>query len=730
MRFLNDQMTVLMETSRAQPDLSSTGQHLTPLLHRLVSCVHAPALALSDPDGQIRPGGVQGWFRGDRRLLSAALLRVGGTAPEPLRGGATGASTASFTAVARNLDRSSDPAVRVDRARTLHDRRLEEVVTIGSAAQDTIDLDVTVSVASDLAPVSAVRRGEVPPPVAPAESSGGLVWRPTGEADDALAVVLRCDPSPDEVDVAAGVLRWRRKLRTRETLRLRLTAEVHGQATEFGAVRDLPWSRPEVDGDVRVVMLWRRGLDDLAGLLLVDPGSAGTAASPGTDAAASDAPGDRFLAAGTPWFLTLFGRDSIWAARLLLPLGTDLAMSTLRTLARRQGTRVDPETEEQPGKILHEVRGMEQGLPGGKVLPPLYYGTVDATPLFVVLLAEAWRWGADPEQVRALLPHAHACLRWLEDQAGEGFIRYVDTSGHGLTNQGWKDSDDGIQWADGRLARPPIALSEVQAYAYQAAMLGADLLDAWDEPGTEHWRGWAGRLQDRFREAFWVEDDRGRYPAVALDADGGAVDSVASNMGHLLGTGLLDRQEAGVVAARLAGDDMDSGFGLRTLTSRSPRYSALSYHGGSVWPHDTAVAVDGLCREGHAETAAALLRGLVTAAPAVDYRLPELYAGDPAGSTPAPAPYPTACRPQAWAAAAPVRALVAVLGVDVDVPSGVVRVPETVPAGFGALAVRGLRVGGHRLDLEVGADGRLTATTDHPGLDVRSGCRPGPGPAP
>jgi len=708
-------MTLVMETSRAQPDLSSTEQQLTPLLHHLVSCVHAPALALSDPDGQIRPGGVQGWFRDDRRLLSALGLQVDGRAPEPLRGGATGASTASFTAVARNLDSSSDPTVRVERERTLDDRRLEEVVTIGSAAQDSVDLDVTVSVASDLAPVSAVRRGEVPRPVAPTEDSGGLVWGPLGEGADALSVVLRCAPRPDEVDVEAGVLRWRRPLRTSEALELHLTAEVRGQDTEFEAARTLPWSQPEVEGDVRLEELWRRGLGDLAGLLLVDTDPAGTAAS------ASTAAGDHFLAAGTPWFLTLFGRDSIWAARLLLPVGTDLAMSTLRTLARRQGTRADPETEEQPGKILHEVRGEAQGLPGGKVLPPLYYGTVDATPLFVVLLAEARRWGADPGQVRGLLPHAQACLRWMEEQAGEGFIRYVDASGHGLTNQGWKDSDDGVQWADGRLAQPPIALSEVQAYAYQAAVLGADLLEAYEEPGAEHWRGWAKRLRARFREAFWVEDDRGRYPAVALDADGRAVDSVASNMGHLLGTGLLDRQEADLVAARLAGDDMDSGFGLRTLTSRSPRYSALSYHGGSVWPHDTAIAVDGLCREGHAETAAALLRGLVTAAPSVDYRLPELYAGDPAGSTPAPAPYPTACRPQAWAAAAPVRALVAVLGVDVDVPAGVVRVPETVPAGLGRLAVRGLRVGGHRLDVEVAADGRLTAHTDHPHLDVGTG---------
>jgi glycogen debranching enzyme len=444
-------------------------------------------------------------------------------------------------------------------------------------------------------------------------------------------------------------------------------------------------------------------MDDLGGLLLRDGRTP-----------------DQFLAAGTPWFLTLFGRDSLWAARMLLPLGTDLALSTLRTLARRQGTRDDPATEEQPGKILHEVRAEQQVL-GDLTLPPVYYGTVDATSLFVVLLAEAWRWGADPAQVEPLLPHVRAALGWMERQAGDGFLRYVDTTGHGLTNQGWKDSPDGVQWADGRLADPPIALGEVQAYAYQAAVLGADLLDAFGLGDAQHWREWARRLAARFRGCFWVEDDRGRYPAVALDRDERAVDSVASNMGHLLGTGLLDRDEAAAVADRLAGTDMDSGFGLRTLTSRSPRYSALSYHGGSVWPHDTAVAVHGLCREGHRDQAVALLRGLVAAAPAFDYRLPELYSGDHAGTLPAPAPYPSACRPQAWAAAAPLWALVSVLGVDVDVPGGVLRLPDRVHTGLGAFAVRGLRVGGHHLDIEVDADGVVDATTSHPRLQVRAG---------
>jgi glycogen debranching enzyme len=303
-------------------------------------------------------------------------------------------------------------------------------------------------------------------------------------------------------------------------------------------------------------------------------------------------------------------------------------------------------------------------------------------------------------------------------QAGDGFVRYVDTTGTGLSNQGWKDSLDSIQWADGTLADPPIALSEVQAYAYQAAMLGADLLEAFDRPGTDTWRSWAKALAERFRESFWVEDAAGRFPAVALDGDGAPVDSVASNMGHLLGTGLLDDEEAALVAQRLASPQMRSGFGLRTLTADSPRFSRLSYHGGAVWPHDTAIAVAGLARQGFAEEAGSLFRGLVRAAPYFDFRLPELYGGDSAEEVSSPMPYPAACRPQAWAAAAPIAGLVALLGLDVDVPAGRVSARPMLPSVLLPLSVSGLRVGEHELSLEVDAGGRATVETDHPAVTV------------
>src|SRR5262249_22255919 len=238
----------------------------------------------------------------------------------------------------------------------------------------------------------------------------------------------------------------------------------------------------------------------------------------------------------------------------LLPLGTELAAGTLRTLARRQGTRTDETTGEQPGKIPHELRRPDLD----SALPPVYYGTVDATSLWISLLFDAWRWGMPPADVEALLPAVEAALGWLG--SFDEFVSYRDTSGRGLANQGWKDSPDAVQFADGTFAEPPIALCEVQGYAYAAALQGAGLLDAFGRPGAGPWRDWATALAHRFRDRFWVDG----YPAIALDGSGRRVDTVTSNIGHLPGTGLLDAAEEAQVADRLAAPDLDSGFGLRT----------------------------------------------------------------------------------------------------------------------------------------------------------------------
>jgi glycogen debranching enzyme len=367
--------------------------------------------------------------------------------------------------------------------------------------------------------------------------------------------------------------------------------------------------------------------------------------------ATRDSAEDGFFAAGSPWYLTLFGRDSLWTARMLLPADTGYAMGTLRTLARLAGTTLDVDSAEAPGKILHELRRATVEF-ADLALPPLYYGTIDATPLWVCVLHDTWRAGAPTDEVAELLPALEGALRWMVDYGdadGDGFCEYIDVSGHGLTNQGWKDSADAVRFADGTIAKGPVALCEVQAYAYQAAVAGAALLDAFDRPGGGDYRRWAAALAMRFRASFWCGDGPDRFPALALDGSKQRVDSLTSNIGHLLGTGLLDADEELLVAQRLSGPELDSGLGLRTMSAADGGYSPLSYHCGSVWPHDTAIAILGLHRAGLSQYGGGLVEGLLRASVAFQQRLPELWSGEGR-----PVPYPASCRPQAWSAAAAV----------------------------------------------------------------------------
>ena len=264
--------------------------------------------------------------------------------------------------------------------------------------------------------------------------------------------------------------------------------------------------------------------------------------------------------------------------------------------------------------------------------------------------------------MRELLPTLRGALGWILDHGdsdGDGFLDYIDRSGRGLANQGWKDSGDSIQWRDGSLAAGPIALCEVQAYAYEAVLGGADLLEAFGDEGDDPraLRAWAAGLRERFAASFWVQTPEGRYPAVALDRDKRPVDTLTSNIGHLLGTGILDPDDEAHAASLLVAPSMASGFGIRTMSTDAAGYWPLSYHGGSVWIHDTAIAARGMARAGLHEHARAVVDGMLAAAEGFDYRVPELHSGDPAASVSRPAPYPAACRPQAWSAAAAVTSL-------------------------------------------------------------------------
>lgn len=674
---------------------------LQPLLHDLVTCIRAPTVALSGADGQIRGRGAQGVLRADVRVLSRAELRIGGHEPEAIAGRphSVEAGTAQFTALVRSLgDPGPDPTVRVDRTRRVDAAGLTEDIRISSTARTVVTADVEVVVAADLASIEAIKSGTAEAidavEVVCGDAPDSLIW---GSGQVAVSVTADRGRAEPAADGRSGVLRWRVTLapRTEQVFRWRLSTVDTGAVVT--AAQDAPtWCTPVVSADDRrLPALLRQSLADLDGLRM----------------APADQPGDTFLAAGAPWFLTLFGRDSLWAARMLLPLGTDLAAGTLRALATRQGTRVDDATAEAPGKIPHEVRRATAEYLLERIrLPPLYYGTVDATPLWVCLLRDAWRWGMAESEVAALLPHLTPALDWMPaygDADGDGFLEYVDASGHGLANQGWKDSGDSVRFADGSIATGPVALCEVQGYAYEAALAGADLLDAFGRQGADRWRQWAADLAGRFRERFWVTDATGPFPALAMDGAKRPVDSLTSNIGHLLGTGILNAAETALVVDRVTGSDMDSGYGLRTMSSNAGGYAPLSYHCGSVWPHDTAIVIAGLARSGHADRASGLVEGLLAAGADFGWRLPELYSGDRRDDQPAAIPYPAACRPQAWSAAAAVAVLGALVGLDIDVPAGRISAHPAQPSPVGALRVEGLSAGGNSLNLEIDRDGVL-----------------------
>lgn len=669
---------------------------MQPFLHDLIVVVSAPSQVWSARDGQVRRSGAQGVYDGDCRVLSRAELTVAGAEPEVVAAGPMGRATLEVIAVARAVDGpGADPTVRLRRVRVVRPGDVVETIEVHAATERPVRVPLRIDLACDLAAMEAVKIGEAPP-VLPSTTDAGLVW--TGP--DVTVRVLAPEARVDHSDPRHPGLEWLLDVAPGApvTVEWRLTT-TRGATPVLPAAGPVRWAVPTVTcDDRRLAPLVARCLDDLAGLRM----------------RAAFAPDDEFLAAGAPWFFTLFGRDSLWAARMMLPLGTDLAAGTLRTLAARQGTRVDPTSAEQPGRILHELRAADLDLGGGTVLPPLYYGTVDATPLWVCLLHDAWRWGMPAAEVEALLPAMTAALDWMTeygDADGDGFLEYLDTTGRGLANQGWKDSGDAVQWRDGTLATGPIALCEVQAYAHEAALGGAALLDAFGRPGGDGWRAWAAALAERFRAEFWVRDDTGPYPAIALDAQKRPVDALTSNIGHLLGTGLLDPGEEAVVARRLGSAELDSGYGLRTMSTTAAGYWPLRYHGGSVWTHDTAIAVAGLVRAGHHDVAARLAEGLLAAGADVAGQLPELYAGDARGTVPHVVPYPAACHPQAWSAASAVVLLVAFLGITPDAPGGTVAVAPAAQVPFGRLRVDGLRVGGRAVVVEVGADGTVLAAS-------------------
>lgn len=612
-----------------------------PFLHDLSVCLAAPVQVWSRRDGDLDGVGAAGAYVGDTRVLSRVRVTIadadGPVELAHLTTAERGGGAASYVAMVRVAADIADPLVSLTRTRTAGPDGLSEELTVASSLERTLALELVVSFEPDATPLNLIKAGR--DRVRPTARTG-TAWQ-CGPAVTASLTLPQA-----EIDDAGDTLvaRWRLSVPADGARTVTWRLDARDDALPFVAFRGRPLAVPDLaDASPALARLVRRSVADLNALRLAERAT----------------PDVGFVAAGAPWYLTLFGRDSLVAARLFLPAGWQLALDTLRTLAARQGRRFDVDGAEAPGKILHEVRRAPLDLLDGTILPAEYYGTIDATPLWICLLGQAWRAGAPEAEIVALLDPLRAALDWLggpADADGDGFLEYFDQSGHGLANQGWKDSGDSVRFADGTIAEGPIALAEVQGYAYQAARTASELLTALGRTAEERaqaarWGRFADELAARFRERFWVRDAAGPYPALALDAHKVPVTGVASNMGHLLGTGILSAEEERVVVARLLDPGLFSGYGVRTMSTANGAYWPARYHVGSVWTHDTALIIEGLLDRGFDEEARVLAEGLLRAAEGFGDQLPELFGGQSAAELFPPAPYPAACHPQAWAAA-------------------------------------------------------------------------------
>ena len=672
-----------------------------------VTLVEGASFTICDRGGEIAGRGVEGLYVGDTRICSRLVLTVDDRPVEPLTVAARSPFSASF--VARTLDR----ALLVFR-----DVWVGQGMCVGvrlrNLGKERREVVVRLSVGADLADLLDVKRGRpVPSAVQLAVDHGTASF---SDVDGQRGLVIRADGATVE---AGGSLRWTAELEPGadwsdcvELAALRGGQEVpprhrcgSSPALAPPSTRQAAWEGrlPTLRSDIGgLATAFARTGSDLGALRIFDPGQP-----------------DPVIAAGAPWYMTLFGRDSLLTSWMALLIDPGLALATLRTLARLQGTEDRDDNEEQPGKILHEVRfsaGPSLALADGEV----YYGSVDATPLFVMLVHELWRWGTPLDDLRPMLPAVDAALEWVAgpgDPDGDGYLEYERRSPTGLVHQGWKDSWDGVSFADGRVAEPPIALAEVQGYAYAAWRAGAALARATGDEATAAARDRRAHvLRRRFESDFWLPD-REAF-ALALDRDKRPVDAVASNMGHCLWTGIVsDPDQAAAVARHLVSPAMDTGWGIRTLAEGMGAYNPLSYHNGSVWPHDTAICVAGLRRAGFAEAAAGVAAGLLAATDACQGRPPELFAGLSRNELPVPVPYPASCSPQAWASAAPLLLVRALLGLEPDAPGGRIELNPLLPRGTRHLEVADVPLAGGRVTIE--SDGDAVALRGlRPGLAV------------
>jgi glycogen debranching enzyme len=665
------------------------------------------SFALFDRFGDIRTWGAgeQGVYHQDTRFLSQLSLTINGVRPMFL--GATVKERNNLLIVElMNPDLLAAGALRVPkgeihifRAKLLWDSACYEHIRLSHQGMEPVEVEIGLSFDADFRDLFEVRgttRKQSGKRMAPVQRGGMLEFPYLGLDGIHRASRIRLAPSPTA---------WN-GTEARYALTLEPHQDVHLYCTIACDIENEPRRRADDYDAAFQANAQARARQESAKCQLR---SSNPLFDRWLDRSTSDLsmlttelPTGPYPYAGVPWYSTTFGRDGLITARECLWIDPSLARGVLACLAASQATLEEPERDAEPGKILHEARHCEMAhtreVPFGR-----YYGTVDATPLFVALAGAYWHRTGDLDFIRRLWPNLLAALHWIDtsgDRDGDGFVEYVRRSSHGLVQQGWKDSHDSIFHADGRMAEPPIALCEVQAYVYEAKRMAAELADALGETDrAAALRAQALALRHKFHQQFWCED-LGVY-AIALDGDKRACRIASSNAGHALWTDLASPEHAARMAQRFVQGDFYSGWGVRTVAAGQARYNPMSYHNGSVWPHDNALVATGLARYGHTDAALRVMSGLFDATlHFAQHRMPELFCGFDRREGEGPTLYPVACAPQAWSAAAVFAMLQACLGLEIDAPNQVLsfRAPR-LPGYLEWLEMRDVQVGDATVDL-------------------------------
>jgi glycogen debranching enzyme len=708
-------------TELPEPEGASKHAGVPPLLAELASRVLAvkegDTFLYCDLEGNLddhKEYGL-GLYHRDTRFLSLFLMKISGRDPVLLSSSAERAYMSYVDLTNPELYQNGEVAVpqqtlNVRRVRAIKGRLFERV-RVKNYNPYPVQLTVSFTMAADFADIFEVRglaregRGHHEPPWAEG-TEARFAYK--GEDGVTRETLIGFDPQPDRLEVAGDRIEaeFVLLLASHQTKLISTTFDpivdgVRPIPMEFdAAVHQLRRSYEDWERDATHIstdnelfnQLLVRGLRDLRALY--------TRTEQGG-----------IIAAGIPWYVAVFGRDSLITSHQLLTVNPQTARETLELLAKLQGKNEDPWRDEEPGKILHEIRRGE--LAGaGEVPHTPYYGSVDATPLFVILFAQYVRWTDDLEFARALLPNVRKALEWIDkygDADGDGFVEYLTKSSKGIGNQGWKDSFDSVVHADGRLAQGPIALVEVQAYVYLAKQRVADVFEMLGDPDTAaRLRREAHELRIRFNQEFWMDDEQ--YFAQALDGDKRQVKSIVSNPGHALYCDVVDSEKAVHLARRLLQPDMFSGWGIRTMSKSAAAYNPMSYHNGSVWPHDNALIAAGLKRYGFLKATNRVATAIFDAAIHADYmRLPELFCGFTRRTPNQPVGYPVANSPQAWAAGAPFLMLQAILGLSARAHENMLTINKPhLPPWLNVVELRNLRVGQSTTSLVFRREGEIT----------------------